>query len=45
MSKCHACGLQDWVRERKLAIAVEAGQLADDYVHVRHTAVNPSKGA
>ena len=45
MSKRHACGLQDWVRERKLATAVETGQWADDYVQVRCTAVDPSKGA
>ena len=37
--------LQVWVRERKPATAVEAVQLADDYVQVRHTAVDPSKEA
>ena len=35
--------LQVWVRERKPATAVEAGQLADDFVQVRRTAVDPSK--
>ena len=37
--------LQVWVRERKPATAVEAVQLADDYVQVRRTAVDPSKEA
>ena len=35
--------LQVWVRKRKPATAVEAGQLADDYVQVRHTAVDPTR--
>ena len=35
--------LQVWVRERKPATAVEAVQLADDYVRVRHTAVDPTR--
>lgn len=37
--------LQVWVGERKPATAVEAGQLADDYVQVRRTALDPSKEA
>ena len=37
--------LQVWVRERKPATAVEAVQLADTYVQVRCTAVDPSKEA
>ena len=37
--------LQVWVRERKPATAVEAGQRADDYMQVRRTAVDPSKEA
>ena len=35
--------LQVWVRERKPVTAVEAVQLADDYVQVRRTAVDPTR--
>ena len=37
--------LQVWVGERKPVTAVEAGQLADNYVQVRRTAVDLSKEA
>ena len=37
--------LQVWVGERKPATAVEVGQLADNYVQVKRTAVDPSKEA
>ena len=37
--------LQLWVRERMLATAVEAGQLADGYIQIRRTALGTSKEA
>ena len=37
--------LQVWVEERKPATVVETGQLADNHVQVRCTAVNPSREA